>query len=197
MGSKRKQRQREGSKPHKRPRRTGHEDSIPITLKPVQHPTLSLYYPHISSLRQHLLSRLQASASKARIRRLCDVGNNQAEPIVGRKNKVNAKDENHDEDEILGSLLNRTLVCYETASNKVPEEAFEKDFAAFSQQLPLASGSSIDEGTASQTEVSTDLIIHPFRFKIFVLFVFLFSLTVMSCSLTRTLRCKASGLTYG
>lgn len=165
MGSKRKHRENGCSKPHKRPRRDCNQH-LPIpSPTEVQHPTLSLYYPHISSLQQYLLSRLQASAPKARIRRLSGARNSRAECTLSGTDEAKAQDGKHDGDKTLGSLLSSTFVCYDKVSNEAQGEAWTTDFAAFSQQSLSTNGSSIEEGTASQTEVSIDSTVLILRIK--------------------------------
>ena len=172
MGSKRRHREDGWFKPRKRPRSGCNGDLPSPTPEQVQHPTLSLYYTHIFSLRQYLLSKLQASAPKARIRRIRDARDSQAEPTCGGTDEAKAKDGEHDGDEMLGYLLSTTFVCYETASDEARPDVLKTDFAVFSQQSLSTSASSIEEGTASQTEVSIDSKPSQLTFKVSALFVF-------------------------
>ena len=121
----------------------------------VQHPTLRLYYSHVYTLRDYLLSRLPTSTSKARSRRLATVGL--------EANKL-AASQNHDGSENpivpkeskqqLATLLDKTLVCLNDNPSTLRLESAETDFIAFSQQSCLSPGSSFEKGTTPQSEVS-------------------------------------------
>ncbi|KAL8795794.1 MAG: hypothetical protein Q9195_001846 [Heterodermia aff. obscurata] len=153
MGGKRKRNHNEESESRKVTSKGMNRCSSPTAPKLAQHSTLRLYYPHTVSLTQYLQSRLPSSASKARLRRLSTLGNGLVEPLADDSILKSTRQEaRYDTDEKLRSLLNSTLVCYEhkpTAGN----EYLERDYVTFSQQSISTTRSSIDEGTASQTEI--------------------------------------------
>lgn len=111
----------------------------------IQHPTLSLYFPNILSLRAYLFSRLSSSASKARIRKV--VGVRGVTAIHGSKQDIG-------DGGPLADLLDKTLVCFHGLIKPEHCETLERDFADFSQQSALTPGSSLTEGTTPQFEVS-------------------------------------------
>ena len=159
MNSKRKHQQNGYSKPRKRSRKELTEDRPSNLSRTVQQPTLRCYYTHVSSLRDYLLSKLHVSASKARIRRRCEVGKCRAEAVVPPHGQGKKKHEfiQYDDHNILGYLLNSTLVCYEAVSSETQDETLAMDFAAFSQQSLSTTGSSLEEGTVLQSEVCEEL----------------------------------------
>ena len=111
----------------------------------VQHPTLRLYYNNVSTLRHYLLSRLLPSTSKARVRRLV---------LAGTIRAHNDVEPESDSKRPLAAVLDQTLGC---SRDEHPQQHFEiakKDFEAFSQQATLTPGSSFEEGTTPQSEVS-------------------------------------------
>ena len=159
MGSKRKHQHTGYSKPRKRPREALTDDRPSSVSGPIQQPTLRCYYKHVSSLRDYLLSKLPSSASKARIRRLCEFAKCHAEAVVPShaQDKKRTELTQYDDHDILCSLLNSTLVCHETTSSDIRDETLATDFAAFSQQSLSTGGSSLDEGAVLQSEVCEEL----------------------------------------
>ena len=159
MSSKRKHQRIGQSKPRKRPRKEFIDDRPSNLSRTLQQPTLRCYYKRVSSLRDYLLSKLTSSASKARIRRLCDFAQCQAEAVVPphAQDKKRTELTQYDDHDILCSLLNSTLVCHEITSSDIRDETLATDFAAFSQQSLSTSGSSLDEGTVLQSEVCEEL----------------------------------------
>ena len=128
----------------------------PAASRPVQHSTLRLYYSHTTSLLQYLQLKLLSSASKARLRRLSAFGAGLTEPSARNGSpKRTRQDVIYDSDRLLRSLLNSTLVCYEPRSPLAENAALYNDYATFSQHSFSTTRSSIDEGTASQVEVSS------------------------------------------
>ena len=155
MGGKRKRNQNEKPESRKTTSKGINKSLRPAASSPVQHSTLRLYYSHITSLTHYLQSRLPSSASKARLRRLSTFGNSPVESLAhdGILNSTR-QEARFDGDKLLRLLLNSTLVCCEQRPLFAEKAAFEDDYATFSQQSLSTTRSSIDEGTASQTEVS-------------------------------------------
>ena len=156
MGSKRKRHHNEELESRKVSSKRTNKSLSPAASRLVQHSTLRLYYSQITSLAQYLQSRLPSSASKARLRRLSTFGNGLVEPLAHEGTlKSKSQEARYDNDNLLRSLLNSTLVCYEQRPPLAKSAALEGDYIAFSQQSLSTTRSSIEEGTASQTEVST------------------------------------------
>ena len=155
MGSKRKRNQDEELE-YRRVGPKGMSKSFsPAGSRRVQHSTLRLYYSHTTSLIQYLQLKLLSSASKARLRRLSAFSVGLVEPSAHNGSpKRTRQDANYDSEKLLRSLLNSTVVCYEPRSPLAENAALDSDYATFSQQSFSATRSSIDEGTASQVEVS-------------------------------------------
>ena len=156
MSGKRKRNNNEDIEYRKVTSKTTINESLALTAsKPVQHSTLRLYYSHITSLTQYLQSRLSSSASTARLRRLSTFGNDLFDPLAHEGIPKSSRQEaRYDSDKLLRSLLDRTLVCYEQRALLAENAALENDYVTFSQQSLITTRSSIEEGTASQTEVS-------------------------------------------
>lgn len=91
----------------------------------VKHPTLCLYYTQTLTLRNFLLAKLPTS-SKARRRRI-----------------VSTVDE----------IFDRVLVCMVDVQQPKSASSRSKDFEAFSQQFNPTAGSSIVEGSTSQSDL--------------------------------------------
>lgn len=96
-----------------------------LDLQVVIHPTLDLYYTQKSTLRNHLLLKLPTS-SKTRRRKI-----------------FSAKKD----------LLDRVVVCKVDLQQPNKESFWSKDFEIFSQKLSPTAGSSIGEGSTSQSEL--------------------------------------------
>lgn len=155
MGGKRKRNYEEEFESRKVTSKTASKSFSPAVSRPVQHSTLGLYYSHTTSLTQYLQLRLPSSVSKARLRRLSAFGNGSVEPSADDGSpKSTRQDARYDSDKLLRSLLNSTLVCYEPRSPLAENAALEHDYVTFSQQSLSTTQSSIEEGTASQIEVS-------------------------------------------
>lgn len=126
------------------------------------HPTLSLYYPQILTLRDFVLSRLPAS-SKSRRRKVAGIKEEISTPCtsvasVGLRHlecPQSSEGCNEDEEEnLLAKLLDSTLVCVRPREPRLTSQSREKDFQAFSQQNDGADESSLLEGNTPQSEVN-------------------------------------------
>ncbi|KAL8924370.1 MAG: hypothetical protein Q9172_002717 [Xanthocarpia lactea] len=125
------------------------------------HPTLSLYYPQILTLRGYILSKLPAS-SKSRRRKFVSIKDH----ACTRSNLVNTIKANHegctqsshdgdfDEEADLAKLLDRTLVCVRPHEPRLAWQTREKEFQVFSQRNDDADESSLLEGNTPQSETS-------------------------------------------
>ena len=71
-----------------------------------------------------------------------------------------------DKEKPLAALLDKTLVCLDDSLAEKHLEPSEKDFITFSQQSTLTPGSSFEEGTTPQSEVSSFFTYHSLRFKV-------------------------------
>ena len=133
----------------------------------VKHPTLSLYYSQILTLRNYLLSKLPA-ASKTRRRRIASAGRDRL-PVQGSTEYATFLDaeapqaietkggqatsilsESQDE---LANLLDHTLVCVTDLQVPKSGSSRAKDFTSYSQQVSLTAGRSMGEGYSSQADV--------------------------------------------
>lgn len=120
------------------------------TVIPVKHPTLSLYYRNILTLKDYLLSKLPTT-SKARRRKIAS--------IIRVPDTANLH--NNDEDtstlsqdrHALSKLLNNTLVCTVHEQTQTPELSRIHDFKAFSQRFSPTVGSSAGGNTSSLSEL--------------------------------------------
>lgn len=120
----------------------------------VQHPTLRLYYTHVCTLRDYLVSRLPASTSKARVRRLKTAGLETSKSSVIRTQHGSEESTTHtDNEKALTVLLDGTIVCLINSPAEEQPEFMEKDFITFSQHSTLSPGSRFEEGTTPQSEV--------------------------------------------
>lgn len=158
MGCKRKRHHDEESKSHKVSKKGKKEHTSSTTAAQAQHPTLRRYYSHVSSLQQYLQLRLETSASKARLRRLDALANHSTHAsVLDGLRKTTEQDTQRNSDRLLGSLLSNTLVCHEQAPAPTKHRTLNDDYVAFSLQSLSTSESSINEGTASQNEVSAEV----------------------------------------
>ncbi|KAG8525371.1 uncharacterized protein KY384_009015 [Bacidia gigantensis] len=124
-------------------------------LPNVHHPTLSLYYNHIWTLRSYLLSRIPTT-SKIRRRKLATAGLREAgDPQYEERRKGSTQDPLSSNDSTqklirLATVLDHTLIG--ATQNAVPEYSCEerrKDLETFSQQACTAATSSLVEGGVS------------------------------------------------
>lgn len=129
-------------------------DVAAITYDEVTHPTLSLYYPRISTLRHHILSKLPASSKKRR-RRILAVKRNTATKVCTSKVQSSQGSE-FTVDDALGTLLDRTLVCSRDDEYKLDaqDQDREQDFRLFSPRHDGPDESSLLEPGRSLPEVS-------------------------------------------
>ncbi|KAI4252946.1 MAG: hypothetical protein LQ352_003992 [Teloschistes flavicans] len=128
-------------------------DVAAITYDEVTHPTLSLYYPRISTLRHHILSKLPASSKKRR-RRILAVKRNTATKVCTSKVQSSQGSE-FTVDDALGTLLDRTLVCSRDDEYKLDaqDQDREQDFRLFSPRHDGPDESSLLEPGRSLPEI--------------------------------------------
>ncbi len=160
MAGKRKRR-----RPHKSdegPRKRVCDRTTRPTPIAASHPTLSLYYPQILTLRDFVLSKLPAS-SKSRRRKVAGIKEQISAPSTGvasvglRQPECLQSREGSNEDEeehLLARLLDSTLVCVRPREPQLTWQSREKDFQAFSQKNDGADESSLLEGNTPQSEVN-------------------------------------------
>lgn len=129
----------------------------------IYHPTLRLYYRHILTLREYLLSQLPKH-SRRRRRRISTLGRDltgkatktEASPLVNRLEQGGHNDfrvKADCRDHSLAQLLDKTVVC-SLDQNSAPDQAcYAQDLEAFSQQINPTAGSSIGGGSCSQSEL--------------------------------------------
>ena len=122
----------------------------------VNHPTLSIYYPTILTLRSFIFSRLPATSKKRRrkIQAIKKINESCARSLetsssLGPLEAIDSSDERH-----LSRLLDHTLVCLATATYSISRHSADGDFKAFSQRNDSVDESSILEGSTSQSDVS-------------------------------------------
>ena len=128
----------------------------------VRHPTLSLYYKRIQTLRDFLLEKTP-QASKTRRRRIAKAGlacsnsllgdQDLAKEHAGLQQADTAATANPAHSSRLASVLDKTLVCRDDIDrpNPIPERA--KDLDTFSQHLNLTSGSGAPNPSLSQQDL--------------------------------------------
>ncbi|KAI4267754.1 MAG: hypothetical protein LQ337_008202 [Flavoplaca oasis] len=132
-------------------------NSTPIATS---HPTLSLYYPQILTLRDYLLSKLPPS-SKSRRRKIANIkkGFGPRSTVVQSSNlsheqfSQSSQGGHFDEHASLARLLDRHLVCRRQLVHQPAWQTREQDFQAFSQKNNGADESSLLEGHTSQSEI--------------------------------------------
>lgn len=137
-------------------------NSTPIATS---HPTLSLYYPQILTLRDYLLSKLPPS-SKSRRRKIANIkkGFGPRSTVVQSSNlsheqfSQSSQGGHFDEHASLARLLDRHLVCRRQLVHQPAWQTREQDFQAFSQKNNGADESSLLEGHTSQSEVGWFLL---------------------------------------
>jgi len=142
------------SRPQKRHKIDVDGKNATYTSPLVQHPTLRLYYTHVCTLRDYLLSRLPASTSKARVRRIKTAGlETSKSSVVRTEHGLEDSTMQTGNEKLLAVLLDGTIVCLIDSPAEEQPESMEKDFVTFSQQSTLSPGSSFEEGTTPQSEV--------------------------------------------
>ena len=136
------------AKDHDAPSKRIKKDGAGATVASITHPTLSLYYPQILTLRDYALSKLPVS-SKSRRRRIAAVG------YYGKNGHSNQNTQtSYDPNAALAKLLDGTLICRRPSVPGVALEIRQKDFQAFSQRHDGVDESSLLEGSTPQSEVS-------------------------------------------
>ncbi|KAL8713551.1 MAG: hypothetical protein Q9220_002413 [cf. Caloplaca sp. 1 TL-2023] len=128
---------------HKRVKR----DTQVIEQNTTRHPTLSLYYPHILTLRAYLLSKLPKS-SKTRRRRIAALKDTSHSTTNFQACLVAPSDINAH----LAKLLDRTLICIRPHENVFKLQSRDQDFQTFSQRVEGQDESSLLEGNTPQSE---------------------------------------------
>lgn len=146
---------------HKKPK-TDHGERMDSIY--VEHPTLCLYYPRVSTLRNYLLSNLPAS-SRSRRRRITSIGR-QLENVPGTSGQTRSCTQSGlpgplagsnppcpDSERSMATFLDKTLVCAAQGQPRWLYESRQTDFAVFSQQFNLTAGSSCEEEKSSICDV--------------------------------------------
>ncbi|KAL8950083.1 MAG: hypothetical protein Q9222_003867 [Ikaeria aurantiellina] len=123
-------------------------DTEPAGQGPTTHPTLSLYYPRILTLRAYLLSKLPKS-SKTRKRKITALSGNVASGCNAQEGLIPANDTNAR----LAKLLDCTLVCERPHEDVFKLHSKERDFQTFSQRFEGVDESSLLEGNTPQSEI--------------------------------------------
>ena len=148
-------------KPDEGTRKRVCHDTNKATSIAASHPTLSLYYPQILTLRDYVLSRLPPS-SKSRRRKVASIKEQDSarstvvDPVKLRHQggSRSSQGSDYDEEANLAKLLDRTLVCVRPHEPLLAWHSREKDFHAFSQKHDGADESSLLEGNTAQSEVN-------------------------------------------
>lgn len=136
--------------------KTGYDEGAWSTL--VEHPTLCLYYHRVMTLRDFLLASLPPTA-RTRRRKITSIGRNERHITRDIRNgdpSLQASCPNQsvlEEERCLANLLDYTLVCAMSDKSPKLKEPLGKDFASFSQQVNLSTGSSSDVGPTTISEV--------------------------------------------
>ena len=126
-----------------------------------QHPSLRLYYPRVTTLRDYLLSGLPKT-SKGRRRKIANAGNNASaveDPSSTDRGAENTSKNAYtlkvsaNNDKALASVLDSTLVCKHNVPESRPNHARSKDFEVFSQHLNLTATSSVGQGRSPLSEL--------------------------------------------
>ncbi|KAL9607167.1 MAG: hypothetical protein Q9167_007891 [Letrouitia subvulpina] len=149
MTRKRKRRQpaSDASQPRKRIKRESNE---PAPAKELNHPTLSLYYPCILTLRDHLLSKLPITSKKRRrkVQAIRDSSTACPKPA-----EAGAQQGDIDKGRLAKLLDNTLIYSSSSCSYPVTKPATECDFKVFSQHVEPVDETSFLEGNTSQTEI--------------------------------------------
>lgn len=134
----------------------------------ITHPTLSLYYPRILTLRDYILSQLPAT-SKTRRRKFTNLSHETTEKSGGNG------DTEDEASTMLAKLLDRTLICRQATESPMPFETREQDFRTFSQRHDAVEESSLLEGSTPQSDVGLSkpyLLFDPSLFILFFISVY-------------------------
>lgn len=119
-----------------------------VTINPVKHPALGLYYRDILTLRDYLLSKLPTT-SKARRRKIVSVLPDTANFYHKDQETSTLSQNGH----CLFKLLNTTLVCTVHKQTPRTDSSRIKDFEAFSQHVSPTAGSSVGGSTSSLSDL--------------------------------------------
>ena len=130
------------------------------TIAPVTHPTLSLYYRNIFTLKDYLLSKLPIT-SKVRRRKIASILPDTVNVDQEDGETSTLRQERH----CLSKVLNSTLVC--TVDEQTPQfrPSRVKEFETFSQHVNPTAGSSIGGSTTSISDL-VDFVIRLLFHKI-------------------------------
>ena len=118
------------------------------TITPVKHPTLSLYYHNILTLKDYLLLKLPTT-SKARRHRIASIIPDTPNFHHNDEDISTLSQDRHS----LSRLLKNTLICTVHEQTPEPEPSRVKDLAAFSQRFTPTAGSSVGGNTSSLSEL--------------------------------------------
>ncbi|KAI4202907.1 MAG: hypothetical protein LQ350_002278 [Teloschistes chrysophthalmus] len=132
------------------PCKRARHDVASTTFDHVTHPTLSLYYPRILTLRDYILSKLPPSSKKRRRRVIALKGDAVTE---AKTSKASSQCSQSTVVDALGRLLDRTLVCNRDDESRLDVQDREQDFRVFSQRHDGADESSLLEPGTSQSEI--------------------------------------------
>ena len=142
----------------------GRQESISAQL-PTAHPTLSLYYPQVLTLRHFLISKL-SKAARTRRRKIAYLGRLPPTPAatgdrplargLSFNNRSIAGEGSHlnDADAALSHLLDSVLVC--AAANALPgpcQNSRAQDFDLFSQQVISTAGGTCTPRSSCQSDL--------------------------------------------
>ena len=119
----------------------------------IPHPTLSLYYRNISTLKDYLLLKLPTT-SKARRREIASI----VPDVVNLHHEDEDTSTSSQDRHSLSKLLNNTLVCTVHEQTPVPEPSRIQDYRAFSQRFSPTSGSSVGGNTLSLSDLVDHVI---------------------------------------
>ena len=130
-------------------------------ITPVKHPTLSLYYRNILTLKDYLLLKLPTT-SKARRRRVASIVPDTPNSYHNDEDIGRLSQDRHS----LSRLLKDTLICTVHEQTPEPEPSRIKDLVAFSQRFSPTAGSSVGGNTSSLSEL-VDYVIWRLFHKIY------------------------------
>ena len=137
---------RKRSRPHKEDCKRAKIEGKIVT--PVKHPTLSLYYRNILTLKDYLLLKLPTT-SRARRRKIASIVPDTARFHNSHEDIITSSQDRHS----VSKLLNSTLICTVDEQAPKPEPSRIRDFGAFSQHLSATAGSSDGGNTSSLSEL--------------------------------------------
>ncbi|KAL8798147.1 MAG: hypothetical protein Q9182_006915 [Xanthomendoza sp. 2 TL-2023] len=132
-------------------------DSNRTASNDLSHPTLSLYYPQVLTLRGYLLSKLPAT-SKTRKRKIAHTGHSDGtkkDPVKVNHGPYTQSSQRSGLDAVadLAKLLDGTLVCARPHEPSLAWQTREKEFQTFSQRHDSEDESSLLEGGTPQSKI--------------------------------------------